>query len=270
MSARRIGTLIDGLHVRVDGPADGRAIVLIHGFAGSMLAMSRLAELLADKYRVIRVDLLGHGHSKTADDLDAPAQATAIDAALTELQVKDVIAVGHSFGGDVAAELASSFGASAVVVIGQAPDYSYSKLPSGAIARFLPLAYVHRFIPAAAVRFSARSTLTTGSGVIATADDPDAFGLDFAAMNPAMYKTILVTRPQRLKILPLDIQLRDCGIPAMEIHGDRDAMWDWRKTVARYESAGITVKTVAGTGHSPHIERPATVATMIRDFAERA
>ena len=54
--------LSDGaLHVDISGSKHARAIVLLHGLAESTSFWDRMAPLLARRYRVVRVDLLGHG-----------------------------------------------------------------------------------------------------------------------------------------------------------------------------------------------------------------
>ncbi|CAM3730582.1 alpha/beta fold hydrolase [Smaragdicoccus niigatensis] len=269
MTGRMIGTKVGRLHVRVDGPAGARPLVLIHGFASSLQRMGRIADLLAENYRVIRVDLLGHGFSETAKDLDAPAQAAAIIEVLDQLGVNDVVAVGHSFGADVAVELVTAGRAAACVVIGQAPDYSYSKLPPALLPQVVPMGLVHRFLPAPFVRLGARSGYAPGFRISAVSDEPNAFVRDYSVFDPKMYEIVLATRGKRLAKRPLDALLRESGVPALAIHGDRDLIWDWRKTIARYRSAGIEVATVDGTGHSPNVERPVTVAGLIRDFIEK-
>jgi pimeloyl-ACP methyl ester carboxylesterase len=62
---------------------------------------------LAGAYRVIRVDLLGHGRSASpADGYDIPTQARRVGAALDRLGAGRVTVIGHSTGGTVATALA--------------------------------------------------------------------------------------------------------------------------------------------------------------------
>src|SRR5262245_21319233 len=61
--ARLVETSLGTLQVLDEGNCRGRPVVLIHGFACSMRWFDKLAPLLSDDYRVIRVDLLGHGGS---------------------------------------------------------------------------------------------------------------------------------------------------------------------------------------------------------------
>ena len=96
-----------------------------------------MAAKLAAEHRVIRVDLLGHGCTSAATELDAAAQARAMSGVLQRLGTSAATVVGHSFGADVVLAMARRTDQVArLVVIGQAPDYDCSRIPSIA---FLPV-----------------------------------------------------------------------------------------------------------------------------------
>src|SRR4051794_38393617 len=114
MAARtRIGDLVPvdvpgfrgSVHVRIDGPADAPPVVMLHGFSGSLHWFDRVVPLLSDDYRLIRIDLAGHG-STGGRAQDAPVQIRVVGAVLDELDIRDAAVLGHSFGADVAAGLA--------------------------------------------------------------------------------------------------------------------------------------------------------------------
>lgn len=99
------------LHVLDLGPRDRDepAIVLIHGASANLESVRQpLADVLAQRHRVIMVDRPGHGWSWRASLRDStPAiQARMIDEALGKLGVDRAIMVGHSWGGAVLPELA--------------------------------------------------------------------------------------------------------------------------------------------------------------------
>ena len=100
--------LDDGdLHVTENGPPDAPAVLLIHGFAGSSAWWNPVVPMLQQRYRVIRVDLLGHGASaKPVGGYDIPAQGRRVGAVLDRLRVNQAVIVGHSTGGAVATALA--------------------------------------------------------------------------------------------------------------------------------------------------------------------
>jgi pimeloyl-ACP methyl ester carboxylesterase len=90
------------------GPAEAPVVLLIHGLASDSTTWTRAADRLAELgYRVIAPDLLGHGSSdKPADRYQLTDFAESLDTLLTELEVRPVAVVGHSFGGAVAMQLA--------------------------------------------------------------------------------------------------------------------------------------------------------------------
>lgn len=89
----------------------GEPLLLLHGFTGSNASWEPVAPRLAKRYRVIAVDLLGHGAS------DAPAEAGRyamervdgdIAALLDHLGVAQAHLAGYSMGGRLALFLALS------------------------------------------------------------------------------------------------------------------------------------------------------------------
>ena len=98
--------------VRVGGRADAPALVLLHGFPQTHVLWHRVAQRLADRYRLLLPDLRGYGAS--AAPPDAPDHAQASKRALAQ-DVVDVAAAlgidrfflcGHDRGGRVAHRLA--------------------------------------------------------------------------------------------------------------------------------------------------------------------
>ncbi|WP_405179531.1 alpha/beta hydrolase [Nocardia sp. NBC_01377] len=254
------------VHVRVDGRADAPTVLLIHGFAGSLHWFDDLTRLLSAEYRVIRADLRGHGRTGGDTGLDPESQSRALASVLDSLDARGVLAVGHSYGADVALALARrSDRVRAAAIIGQAPDYSYAKLPRGGVIMTLPVlgALLHRLSPPAAVRLGLRTGFAPGFPIDNAFDDPDRPIRDHRAMSPAMYRAVLTDRQTRLAADPLDAQVRALGKPCLVIHGDRDQMYDPARTVARYTAAGAEVEIVPGAGHSPNIERPHDIARIL-------
>lgn len=89
------------LHVKEEGNPKGQIALLIHGWSSSWYALSPLLSLLADRYRVIMVDLPGFGESpRLPERTTIPQYADLLAAFLKEISPdKKVILVGHSMGG---------------------------------------------------------------------------------------------------------------------------------------------------------------------------
>jgi pimeloyl-ACP methyl ester carboxylesterase len=90
---------------------DGRpTLLLLHGVADSSESWLPVMPGLAEHFRVIAPDLLGHGHSdKPRADYSAAAFANGMRDLLDVLDVDRVTVIGHSLGGGVAAQFAYQY-----------------------------------------------------------------------------------------------------------------------------------------------------------------
>jgi pimeloyl-ACP methyl ester carboxylesterase len=94
-------------HYRREGT--GPAVLLLHGGGTWSYSYRDTVEVLAKRYTVIAVDLPGHGYTEVTDpafEYDLPAVTDALRDLLDELDVPDVAAVGHSWGGGIALAMA--------------------------------------------------------------------------------------------------------------------------------------------------------------------
>jgi pimeloyl-ACP methyl ester carboxylesterase len=111
VAVRWVG-LRSGLKVRAieAGPADGPPVLLIHGWACSVFTFHRtIAPLAAAGFRVLAVDLKGHGLSDKpidAGEYTTPAMLAHLHEVLDALGVERAAVVGHSLGGALALALA--------------------------------------------------------------------------------------------------------------------------------------------------------------------
>lgn len=80
----------------------GDPIVLVHGLGTSATAWSRIGPPLAERHRVITVDLPGYALGSVADHVpQATELADGLDALSAGLGLAGAVFVGHSFGGAV-------------------------------------------------------------------------------------------------------------------------------------------------------------------------
>lgn len=105
----------------------GPPIVFIHGMGTSAATWERCTDLLADRFSVVAVDLLGHGESPVLDDPSEYTRDRALldlDDILADLDQRAVL-VGHSLGGYLAlAHAATRPGATrGIVVLNTGPGY---------------------------------------------------------------------------------------------------------------------------------------------------
>jgi pimeloyl-ACP methyl ester carboxylesterase len=80
----------------------GRIIVLLHGYLESSAVWGGFQEKLASKFRIISVDLPGHGLSDVYGEIHTMEfMATGIKELLDSLEIKKAFLTGHSLGGYV-------------------------------------------------------------------------------------------------------------------------------------------------------------------------
>lgn len=81
-------------------------VLFVHGAGGSHQTWRFQLEDLTDEFRIIAVDLPGHGMSEEASDTTISAKAGCILAIMEALGLENVVLGGHSMGGAVALEIA--------------------------------------------------------------------------------------------------------------------------------------------------------------------
>ncbi len=88
----------------------GRAIVLLHGFLGSSTVWEKISPYLSKSFKVILIDLPGHGKSDCfgyAHSMELMAETVL--AVLKKLRIRKCVLVGHSMGGYVALTFAKKY-----------------------------------------------------------------------------------------------------------------------------------------------------------------
>jgi pimeloyl-ACP methyl ester carboxylesterase len=86
----------------------GRSLVLVHGITESRRTWDPLVEpLVAAGYRVVAIDLRGHGDSSRTAPYDLATMAGDVGAVLAHEGLDDALLVGHSLGGAVVSAYAA-------------------------------------------------------------------------------------------------------------------------------------------------------------------
>ena len=102
------GMVVDGLRWEVRQRGTGRPLLLLHGFTGRGTAWGSHTTRLAHAFRVITVDLPGHGRTARADPERLTVERTADDLAAILDRTGAVPAdlLGYSLGARIALRLA--------------------------------------------------------------------------------------------------------------------------------------------------------------------
>ena len=102
--------VVEGLRLRVRDAGSGPTLLLVHGLGADRRIWQGTIARFADRWRVVAVDLPGHGASDKPDHSYTPEYFARVLRGLgSALQLTDVVVVGSSLGGRVTLELAASY-----------------------------------------------------------------------------------------------------------------------------------------------------------------
>ncbi len=92
------------IHYRDEGRADGPALILVHGYFSSLHTWEPWVERLSAHYRVISIDLPGHGLTRTPPDYRFTKDSffDVIEAASVHFDLNSFMLAGSSMGGAAA------------------------------------------------------------------------------------------------------------------------------------------------------------------------
>jgi pimeloyl-ACP methyl ester carboxylesterase len=92
-----------GRDIKYISYGSGNVIVLLHGYLESKEIWENFARRLSEKFRVICVDLPGHGSSGTYGEVHTMEfMASTLKALMEDLKIEKFFLTGHSLGGYVA------------------------------------------------------------------------------------------------------------------------------------------------------------------------
>jgi pimeloyl-ACP methyl ester carboxylesterase len=256
------------LQVRERGRADAPAVVLLHCYTCSIRWWSRLEPLLTDDYRVVSVDLIGHGGSeKPLDGYSAENQADQVAAALRRVGVRKALIVGQSLGGPIATAMAERHPALArgVVVMDSSPREGYADLPFTQRLATMPVLgqAIWHAMPDEMVRKGLSDAFAEGFDV------PDEFVEDLKGMTFTSFKK--ADELDGYHDTPLPDRLTKTGLPVLVIFGAEDTIIVPPDEAAdEYrEIPGARVVMLPGVGHTPQVEAPGKSAELIKRFDRR-
>ncbi len=92
------------VHLRDTGPRDAPVLMLVHGSNASLHTWEPWAERLGKQYRIIRMDLPGHGLTGASPtrDYSPAAFVDVVERIRAKLGVDHIVLAGNSMGGGVA------------------------------------------------------------------------------------------------------------------------------------------------------------------------
>jgi pimeloyl-ACP methyl ester carboxylesterase len=259
----RIHTIAGGgglrLHVREWGPADGRAILLIHGWSQNHLCWARQYEsALVDEFRLVAFDLRGHGMSEAPLErehyTDDRLWADDIAAIIDSLALDRPVLVGWSYGAFVICDYLRAHGADRVAAV--AFVEGAVKLGEAAFGTLLGPGFLDHFAHATATDLptnirAMRAFLRACFASPLRAEDFET-ALAWNMVVPAQIRANLAARE-----INGDDVLRALAVPLLVIHGRDDSVV--LPAMAEHVVTACPTAEVSwydGVGHGPHLEAP--------------
>ena len=105
---KQFATSSDGTKVCFEKRGEGQpALVFVHGFSLTRKFWDDQVEYFSPKHQTVAIDLAGFGESDTTrKDWTVPAMAEDVMAVIKQLNLNQVVLIGHSMGGPVIIEVA--------------------------------------------------------------------------------------------------------------------------------------------------------------------
>ncbi len=108
MTEQNVSFLKGNIHYYTAGK--GRCVFLLHGFLGSYEVWKYIVPHLSKSFKVVVIDLPGHGNSSCLGYAHSmELMADAVYAVMRHLKVKKCVIAGHSMGGYVALAFAKKY-----------------------------------------------------------------------------------------------------------------------------------------------------------------
>ncbi|MBR5411007.1 MAG: alpha/beta hydrolase [Clostridia bacterium] len=233
------------------GEKSDYAVVMLHGWASNIELFRPSATLVSSKYRVLAMDLPGHGETpEPPTDWHVDDYADFVSHFLTHFGVKKVIFLGHSYGGRVIIKLASRsdlpFEIDKIILVDSAgvrPEKSKEQMKKEKVMGMGKKLLTHT-----------PGILNKLQGMVGSAD--------YQAASPLMRKVLVNSVNEDLTPLLPEIKQS-----TLLIWGTRDTatpITDAEKMEALIPDAGLA--RMEGCGHFSFLDNPALYNAILSSF----
>jgi len=247
----------DGVEIAHSARGEGEtALVFVHGGLADRAFWAPQMQQLADRYRVVALDLAGHGASgRERAAWTIPAFSQDVRAVVEALDLRRAVLVGNSLGGPVALEAAALLPGRVigVVAVDTLHDATITFSPGEAKAR---AAAFRQDFPAACHAMVV--------SLFHAETQPEL--RDWAERRMCgMPRQVVAGMMEGFAGYDVGAACRRAGVPIRAINGD---LWPTNVERGRTVAPGFAAAVMAGTGHFPMLERPAEFNRHLVEFAE--
>lgn len=265
----------DGGTVHVIEKGEGRPLVLLHGITLRADVWAPQFHQLTDRYRVIAVDLRGHGTSRAGSGgFGIPRLADDLATVLTELDLHHAVVVGHSMGGMTAMQFCGDHPdvlAERVDGLVFVATRAHQVLPPYVDRGARRLVAQGQTILDAGQALPSRATVTTQAARLAFGDRPSRRAVEIVAeMGGSMDPASLVPSLGGLIEHDARVALRATSTPSLVIVGTRDLLTPVPSAShLAHLLPDAELVVLRRAGHQLMQERPEELAELLDAFVAR-
>jgi pimeloyl-ACP methyl ester carboxylesterase len=251
----------DGVRIayEVHGTA-APALILVHGWSCDRSYWKEQIDELSPQFQLVLIDLAGHGESGAVrKNYTIDAFGADVAAVVEKLDLKGVVLVGHSMGGDVIVAAAQRLRGRVAGLV-WVDDYKSLEAPS-----------TDEQVQALVAKFRKDFRRTTDPfvrGMFGANADPklvDRVAKDMASAPPAVALSALENSFWYARTVPA--ALADLKLPVVAINSDKEPT-DY-ESLAKH---GVKARVLPDIGHFIPLEDPArfnrTLSSVVRSFAQ--
>lgn len=254
--------IINGIQLHYDIHGEGAPVLFVHGLGSAGRDWEKQVAAFADRYRILTVDLRGHGRSqRPAGPYSIAGFADDLARLLRELKLPPVHLVGLSLGGMISLQLAADHAEliRSAAIVNSGPDIRPRRL-SERLQLLLRRGLIHtfglkRFGPILGRRlFPANANLA----------DRKAFETRFVDNDKAPYLAAL----DAAMSTDLTPRLADIHCPVLVVAADQD-YWPVsakQAYVDKMPTARLVV--VPDSHHALPVEKPEAFNAVLREFLD--
>jgi 2-succinyl-6-hydroxy-2,4-cyclohexadiene-1-carboxylate synthase len=262
---------INDVNLNYEVASEGSAVVFLHGYTGSSQDWSNQMSALSPIYKLIALDLRGHGKSSAPSPEEQYSMEIFVEdvhSLLNHLHIKKCCLVGHSLGGFLALEFALKYSgllAGLVLVDTSSGDWEKpagyaelrAKLEELARTQGMEAAFDYDAAnnPVRIERFKTHPDLreTSRHKMLMTSVD----GYIYTGRAMGQWKSVTG-------------RLSEINVPTCIFWGEEDTPFLQASRILKERIPGAELITVKGSGHSPHEESPQAFNEKLGSFLGRA
>lgn len=254
----------------VESTGSGPALVLLHGFTGGRATWTPFRDALARRWRVLAVDLPGHGRSSLPAG-DLVDLAAALVGVLDRHDVPRAHWLGYSLGGRAALHVAVAWPTRVERLVLESTSPGIADERARAMRAFADAAladgivrdgvdaFVDRWTaqPLFATQRHLPKAVRTRERALRTTNTADGLAAALRAYGPGTQ-------------VPLWERLGDVRARTLLVAGEKDEAYRAHAAAMAARLSDARVAVVPGAGHATHLENPAAFIAAVDAFLAAA